>query len=193
MQAPFSFSLSYHDAWREATGTGEKQRAVPSTSKTPGPVPPQEGDIRPPFFVYGKAVASPPHPCKVLGFHPKPHKPFEKGLSENFTFLHPTQARGRYVPVGRAQRPTEPAGETRLALPQVRVILREEDEILLGAAMRLRPPKGGMPNVHDAERLLSVGSCTYQPRRITVGCLEQKKMTAPRPKVAVIFLTQPEG
>ena len=59
------------------------------------------GTYVPPFFVYGKAVASPPHPCKVLGFHPKPHKPFEKGLSENFTFLHPTQARGRYVPVGR--------------------------------------------------------------------------------------------
>ena len=59
------------------------------------------GTYVPPFFVYGKAVASPPHPCKVLGFHPKPHKPFEKGLCENFTFLHPTQARGRYVPVGR--------------------------------------------------------------------------------------------
>ena len=59
------------------------------------------GTYVPPFFVYGKAVASPPHPCKVLGFHPKPHKPFEKGLSENFTFLHLTQARGRYVPVGR--------------------------------------------------------------------------------------------
>ena len=62
---------------------------------------PERGTFVPPFLEYGKAVASPPHPCKVLGFHPKPHKPFEKGLSENFTFLHPTQARGRYVPVGR--------------------------------------------------------------------------------------------
>ena len=35
----------------------------------------------------------PCNPLKVLGFHPKPHKPFEKGLSENFTCLHPTQAR----------------------------------------------------------------------------------------------------
>ena len=46
--------------------------------------------IFPPFLEYGKAVASPPHPCKVLGFHPKPHKPFEKGLSENFTCLYLT-------------------------------------------------------------------------------------------------------
>ena len=66
--------------------TGEKQRAAPSTSKTPGPVPPQEGDIRPPFFcVWEGRTYGPCNPLKVLGFHPKPHKPFEKGLSENFT------------------------------------------------------------------------------------------------------------
>ena len=51
------------------------------------------GHTSPLFLKYGKAVASPPHPCKVLGFHPKPHKPFEKGLSENFTCLSQTQAR----------------------------------------------------------------------------------------------------
>ena len=33
---------------------------------------PKRGTSVPPFLKYGKAVASPPHPCKVLGFHPKP-------------------------------------------------------------------------------------------------------------------------
>ena len=55
----------------------------------------QEGDIRPPFFVYGKAGASPPHPCKVLGFHPKPHKFFEKNLTKNFYLSPPNLSAGR--------------------------------------------------------------------------------------------------
>src|SRR5699024_8543526 len=29
---------------------------------------PERGTFVPPFLEYGKAVASPPHPCKVLGF-----------------------------------------------------------------------------------------------------------------------------
>lgn len=59
--------------------------------------------------------------------------------------------------------------------------------------MRLRPPKGGMPNVHDAERLLSVGSCTYQPGRVAVGYLEQKKMTAPVQGMRSFSMTLAEG
>ena len=39
-----------------------------------------------PFFEVGEGRGLRPlQPRKVLGFHPKPHKPFEKGLSENFT------------------------------------------------------------------------------------------------------------
>ncbi len=46
----------------------------------------------PTFLVFGKEVAPAPAPRTVSGVStPKPHKPFEKGLSENFTFLHLTQ------------------------------------------------------------------------------------------------------
>ena len=55
---------------------------------------PKRGTYVPPFFeVWEGRTYGPCNPLKVLGFHPKPHKPFEKGLSENFTCLHPTQAR----------------------------------------------------------------------------------------------------
>ena len=48
-----------------------------------------------PFFEVGEGRGLRPlQPRKVLGFHPKPHKPFEKGLSENFTCLHPTCVEG---------------------------------------------------------------------------------------------------
>ena len=39
-------------------------------------------------------MASPPHPCKVLGFHPKPHKFFEKNLTKNFSLSLPNSSAG---------------------------------------------------------------------------------------------------
>ncbi len=57
----------------------------------------QEGDIRPPFFVYGKAgptVLATPRPW---GAAPNPAA-FEKA-GKTFTFLHPTQARATCSPL----------------------------------------------------------------------------------------------
>ena len=54
----------------------------------------QEGDIRPPFFeVWEGRTYGPCNPLRAVGRCPTPCKPFEKGLSENFTCLHRTQAR----------------------------------------------------------------------------------------------------
>ena len=52
------------------------------------------GHTSPLFLEVGEGrTYGPCNPLKVLGFHPKPHKPFEKGLCENFTCLYFSQAR----------------------------------------------------------------------------------------------------
>ena len=70
-----------------------------------------------PLFVYGKAVASPPHPCKVLGFHPKPHKFFEKNLTKNF-YVSPPGFCGGTRPCG-TQEGGSSCAATRRELPGV--------------------------------------------------------------------------
>ena len=59
----------------------------------------QEGDIRPPFFgSRGRQGLRSRTPLRAVELCSTPRKPFEKGLSENFTCLHLTWARAACSP-----------------------------------------------------------------------------------------------
>ena len=103
---------------------------IPSPGAT-GFVLSQEGDIRPPFFVYGNAGAAvsaaasvgpercppgtrtPCNPGRSWGFTPNPTT-FEK-VDETFNCLHPTQARAACQPPPRKLRRPKAACATRPA------------------------------------------------------------------------------
>ena len=61
-----SFDLKPAQPGRKTSGRGARCEADSPESGRGGT--PRGGHSSPPFLEYGKAVASPPHPCKVLGF-----------------------------------------------------------------------------------------------------------------------------
>ena len=92
------------------------------------------GDVRPPLFCVWEGggwsrlpprsvlngahrAPGPPHPCKVLGFHPKPHKFFEKNLTKNF-YVSPPGFCGGTRPCG-TQEGGSSCAATRRELPGV--------------------------------------------------------------------------
>ena len=94
---------------------------APSTSKTPGSVAPQEGDIRPPFFVYGKAGrwcpvgtvqrrprrqprTTVPHPPEGLGVSPQTPQAFFKRLERKLYLSLSSLSAGRLPAAPRKPR-----------------------------------------------------------------------------------------
>ena len=70
-------------------------------------------------------MASPPHPCKVLGFHPKPHKFFEKNLTKNF-YLSPPNLSAGFPVSGPQQAPPPQSGVRVMSCAATRRDLRAQ-------------------------------------------------------------------
>ena len=108
----------------DSPGSGRGGTALaPSTSKTPGRGgTPRGGHPSPLFGSMGRQGLRPLQPRKVLGFHPKPHKFFEKNLTKNFYLALPSLSAGPLRPGGTlpSGRPSRQARQKLAALSQLR-------------------------------------------------------------------------